>query len=56
MRDAVKGELDLEVQDWKPDVVLVTSRGEAAGWAYSLDNNPAYAGKEENIGEANSLG
>ena len=46
--DAVRGHLDLEVRKLKPDVVLVTSRGEAACWAYSLDNT-AYAGEEKNI-------
>ena len=48
---AVKSDLDLVVQDWKPDVVLVTSRGDAAGWAYSLGDNPSYAGDEKCINE-----
>ncbi len=38
--------LDQQVEEWKPDVVLVTSRTEAACWAYSLDENSKYEGAE----------
>ena len=46
--DAVKEALDLEVRKWNPDVVLITSPGDAACWTYSLDK-PGYGSEEGNI-------
>ena len=49
--EPVANALDREVGTWKPDVVLVTSRSEAACWAYSLDENFQYeaAGEQRDI-------